>query len=123
MPDFPDDADGIVLQHMQEDGIDLSRPRAIDFMVAAEDEQAAEKICAALKAQGYTAEAEFDPGELEDGLEPDEEDEEEFGPSWTVYVEVTMPPEHSELVRIQNELDEIAKPLGGYSDGWGTQAD
>jgi hypothetical protein len=30
-----------------------------------------------------------------------------------------MVPEYNEIIRIQNELDRLAGPLGGKSDGWG----
>jgi hypothetical protein len=45
---------------------------------------------------------------------------EEYEPSWTVYAKVTMVPEYAEIIRTQEELDRIAAPHGGVSDGWGT---
>jgi hypothetical protein len=30
-----------------------------------------------------------------------------------------MIPEYNEIIRIQAELDRIARPFGGKSDGWG----
>ena len=50
-------------------------------------------------------------------------DDEEFGPSWIVYANVQMIPEYGEIVRIQTELDQLARPLGGHSDGWGVMLD
>ncbi len=60
--------------------------------------------------------------------EPDENgeidpDDEEFGPAWTVYANVRMIPEYSEIMRIQAELDQLARPFGGNSDGWGVMLD
>ena len=49
-----------------------------------------------------------------------DEDDEEFGPLWTVLVLVDMVPAYDEIMRIQKELHELASPLGGQLDGWGT---
>jgi hypothetical protein len=73
---------------------------------------------AVLVDAGYDAEIEYDEGEPdEDGqIDPDDE---EFGPAWDVYAKVEMVPEYDEIMRIQAELDRLAGPLGGKSDGWG----
>jgi hypothetical protein len=31
-----------------------------------------------------------------------------------------MVPEYNALLTVQRELDDIAQPFGGWSDGWGT---
>ena len=118
MTNYPDDADGEVLAQLAEHGVDLSQPLELEFVVAADDEASAEAIRQALLKAGYAARAEYDEGE------PDEEgnidpDDEEFGPSWTVYVDRRMVPDYNEIVRIQGELDAIAQPHGGFADGWG----
>jgi hypothetical protein len=39
---------------------------------------------------------------------------------WDVICAVSMVPTYDGVVRIQQELNNLAKPFGGYSDGWGT---
>lgn len=122
MTTYPDDADGAALADLAERGVDMSQPLEFDFPVAAPDEATAIVIQLALAAAGYESEVVYDEGEPdeEDEIDPDDE---EFGPSWTVYVNLQMVPEYEEIMRIQAELDVIAGPLGGYSDGWGVLTD
>jgi len=115
-------------------GVDMSSPLLIEFAVAAPDEASANAVAKALRTAGYDTEVCFDegepdedePGEDEPGEdEPGEDDEldpddEAFGPSWTVFANVSMIPEHDELMRIQADLDRLAGPHGGQVDGWGT---
>jgi hypothetical protein len=122
MSTYPDDEDGAVLADLAERGLDMTQPLAIDFFVAAPDEAAAEAIAQALGHRKYEVQIVYDEGEPdEDGnIDPDDD---EFGPSWTVYVNKQMVPEYSEIVRIKKELDVIAQPLGGHADGWGVMVD
>ncbi|MEQ8789814.1 MAG: ribonuclease E inhibitor RraB [Pirellulaceae bacterium] len=122
MAEYPDDADGEVLADLAAQGVDMSQPLLIDFPVAAADEASATAIGAALTKAGYRFEIEFDEGEPNEDGEIDPDDD-EFGPAWTVYVAVQMVPEYAEIMRIQAELDELARPLDGYSDGWGVMLD
>ncbi len=122
MTTYPDDADGAVLAELAAQGIDMSQPLLIEFLIAAPDEATANAIDEALTKAGYESQVEYDEGE------PDEDDEidpdnEELGPSWTVYASERMIPKYSEIVRIQAELDRLARPLGGMSDGWGVLLD
>jgi hypothetical protein len=119
MANSPNDADGEALSRLAEAGVDLSRPLPLEFTVAARDGVAAESIRQALAIHGYESQVEYDEGEPnEDGqIDPDDE---EFGPSWTVSVKVEMVPSHGELLRVQADLDRIAAPHNGKSDGWGT---
>jgi len=118
MNSYPDDEDGAVLADLAAQGVDMSQPLSIEFAVDVPDEAAAEKTLEAMTKAGYDAHVEYDEGE------PDEEgnidpDDEEFGPTWTVYADVHMTPEYAEIMRIQAELDELARPHGGLCDGWG----
>jgi hypothetical protein len=117
-PEYPDDADGDVLTELAAHGVDMSQPLLIEFAVEAPDDPSAQAIEQALKAHGYETEIDYDEGEPDEDGEFDPDDE-EFGPSWTVYANVRMVPEYDEIIRIQAELDRIANPLGGRSDGWG----
>lgn len=122
MTTYPDDADGAVLARLAAQGVDMARPLSIEFAVAAPDEAAANAIDETLTSAGYETQIEYDEGEPDEDGEIDADDE-EFGPSWTVYANVTMVPQYEEIVRIQADLDRLAGPHGGNSDGWGVMLD
>lgn len=117
MTAYPDDADGAVLADLASQGVDMSQPLLIEFHVAVPDEASANKALAAIIEAGYDSQIVYDEGEPD--YDPEIDDEEEFGPSWTVYANVRIIPEYNEIIRIQAELDQLAKPFGGNSDGWG----
>lgn len=117
MTTYPDDDDGAVLAHLAGLGVDMSQPHLIEFPVAVSDEASAENSVKAMVKAGYNSRIEYDEGEPD--YDPEFDDEDEFGPSWTVYADVQMILEYNEIIRIQAELDQIAQPFGGKSDGWG----
>ena len=96
----------------------MSQPLLIEFPVAVPDEPSANKTLKGITKAGYDSHIEYDAGEPDDDGEIDPEDE-EFGPSWTVFANVGMIPEYNEIIRIQADLDRLARPFGGKSDGWG----
>ena len=118
MTSYPDDADGAVLADLAAQGVDMSQPLLIEFPVAVPHEESANKTLQAMTKAGYDSHIEYDEGEPDDDRETDPNDE-EFGPSWTVFANVRMIPEYNEIMRIQAELDRLARPFGGKSDGWG----
>lgn len=118
MTDYPDDVDGAVLADLAAQGVDMSQPLLIEFLVAVPDEVSANKTFQAMAAAGYKSYIEYDAGEPDDDGEIDPDDE-EFGPAWTVFASVRMIPEYEEIMRIQAELDQLALQFGGNSDGWG----
>ncbi len=122
MSAYPDDADGAVLAQLEEAGIDMSQPLAIEFVVAVPDEDAAIATHKALIDAGYDANIEFDEGEADENGDIDPNDE-EFGPCWTIYVNVLMVPDYDEIIRVQDDFDRLAGPSEGYSDGWGVVLD
>ncbi|MCB9662033.1 MAG: ribonuclease E inhibitor RraB [Sandaracinaceae bacterium] len=122
MTSYPDDDDGAVLAALAADGVDMSQPLVIDFPVAVPDRSSAEAVSQALARAGYDCEIVFDEGEPDESGEVDPDDE-EFGPSWAVYARVEMVPAYDEIMRIQADLDRLAGPLGGNSDGWGVMLD
>ena len=121
MTTYPDDADGAVLADLAAQGVDMTQPLIIEFHVAVPDEASAKNAAAAMTKAGYVSQIEYDEGEPD--FDPEADDAEEFGPSWTVYANVRMIPEYNEIMRIQAELDQFARPLGGKSDGWGVMLD
>ena len=122
MATYPDDEDGAVLASLAAHGVDMSQPLLIEFAVAVPDEAAANNTSAALTKAGYEPEVVYDEGESDEDGELDPDDE-EFGPSWTVYANVQMVPGYDEIIRIQAELDQLARPFDGKCDGWGAMLD
>ena len=121
MKRYPDDADGAVLADLAARGVDMSKPLLIEFPVAVPDETSAANIAEAMLQAGYDAHVEYDEGEPD--YDPSVDDPSEFGPSWTVYANITMIPAYTEIIRLQNTLDLLARPFGGKSDGWGVMLD
>jgi hypothetical protein len=114
---YPNDADGQALELAARHGIDLESPVKIEFAVISPDEEAAKAIKHRLSDIGYEASISFDEGEPHDESNPEEV--REFGPSWTVLVDMVMVPTYADVTRIQEILDKQARGLGGRSDGWG----
>ena len=102
-------------------GVDLTRPLTIEFPVAVANEASARIVAATMIEAGYQSQIEYDEGEPD--YNPDTDDAEQFGPSWTVFANVQMVPQYDEIIRIQAELDQISRPWGGKSDGWGVVLD
>lgn len=111
--EFPKDIDGEVIRYIAEDGNDLSKPMDVDFHVAAPTEDIAEKIADEAEKLGYAVWVEFDDGSEEELEEPVTE-------PWTCTCQKKMLLEYDAVIEAQKELDELSKPHGGYSDGWGT---
>ena len=117
MQNYPNDADGAVLTDLASRGVNMSQPLLIEFPVAVPNESTAENCFKVMTKTGYDSTVEYDEGEPD--FDPNVDDADEFGPAWTVYAHVRMVPEYSEIIRIQAELDQIAQPFAGKSDGWG----
>ena len=107
MTDFdslPHDADGDVLRQLAENGNDLSRFMVIDFHIVVPDEQAGRELGEIVKQAGFKPDLWYD----------DERDE------ITLAASKLMLPDYQALIDAQVELGELALPLGGTLDGWGT---
>ncbi len=103
-PDLPNDADGDSIRRILEHGSTLDRPMLIDFAVAAPNKKAARQIAKAASKLGYNASCSAD-GDVS---------------TWTTTCSTRMMLSHHAVLAMQAELDTLAKPLGGHSDGWGT---
>ncbi|MEP7340522.1 MAG: ribonuclease E inhibitor RraB [Acidobacteriota bacterium] len=101
---YPPDADGDALNRIAKDGSDMSKPMGIDFFVAVATEGGGHLIANAANQLGYETEIVFD---------------EESG-DLTCYCTKVMVPEYDAVIEAQKELDQLAKPHEGFSDGWGT---
>lgn len=102
--DFPDDDDGNVLRNLVAGGSDLSREMKIDFMINVSDETIGIIIAQKMELKGFQVSVEKD----------------ETSQRWTCYCTRTMVPSYERLIGIQKMMNEIAKPYGGCSDGWGS---
>src|SRR4051794_21607915 len=104
LPDLPRDVDGDSIRRLVHEASDLAEPLSVDFFVAVPDEKAGRAVAEAAEGLGYRV-----------TVERDGED-----PTWTCYCAKTMLVTHEAVVAAQRQLDEIARPLGGKADGWGT---
>ena len=82
-------------------------------MVSAAEAIEADAIADAAEQLGYEPHVFFDDGE-------DAEEDEEIIDQWTCTCLKVMLLQYDAIMAAQAELDELAKPLGGYADGWGT---
>ncbi len=120
MKSLPNDSDGLALQQIANRGIDMDKPIGFEFYVHADSEIIAIDVMDALKKEGVgdAVEIVFDEGELDEGEAMTEENE-EFWPSWSVYIFRTMVPNYVDVVEMQDVLDRFSRPHGGLIDGWG----
>ena len=89
----------------------------IEFFVDVPGETAAENCASAINKAEFRSRIEFDEGEPDFDSEIDDADE--FGPSWTVCVDVQMVPDYNDIIQLQAELERITQPFSGKLDGWG----
>ncbi len=97
-------SDKDAIKRVLNDGSSAKRPMFVDFHIAANDEDAAHKIAEACRPLGYRITGEQDDGET----------------TWTVTCSTRMMLTLEGVLAFQKELDDIARPLGGHIDGWGT---
>jgi hypothetical protein len=102
--EFPDDADGNALRELVLAGSDLSRPLTIDFTIAIPTPEAGQAIAEAAEAVGYQVAVEQDAEST----------------SWTCYCTRDMIASYEALIAMQEELNRLSEPHGGYCDGWGS---
>jgi hypothetical protein len=102
--DYPDDDDGDALRRVASCGNDMSRPMDIDFFVVPPAPSSGSMIAEVAARAGYRTQ-----------LLRDDEDG-----GLTCYCTKRMLATHEGVLRAQQELDELSRPLGGHTDGWGT---
>jgi regulator of RNase E activity RraB len=105
---FPDDDNGNVLWQMTEDGDDLTEAHEIEFSIAFQTEEQAEK-CALYLLKEEQKISMF-------------EDEESDTAEWVITIYVYMEPEYSDIVDLEEWFGKIAEQHGGEYDGWGCMA-
>lgn len=92
------------IDQWQSDGSDLSQPMEIDFFVAVPDEASGQTVATAAQALGFATNVEQDSDSAE----------------WTCYCTITIVPSFEAVRAAELQLDEIAKKVGGYADGFGS---
>jgi regulator of RNase E activity RraB len=102
--DYPNDSDGDALQRVVDDGNDMSLPMTVDFPVVLPDLETAQQFAALAAKRGYDT----------DIAERDSRS------TYDVYCTKRMVLNYDSVIKVQLELNKLAGPLGGYSDGWGT---
>ncbi|QDU73074.1 hypothetical protein Pan97_00410 [Bremerella volcania] len=92
------------LKQIEADGSDLSKPIEMDFFVAVPSQEAGDQVADEARKIGF-----------ETSVEQDEESGE-----WTCYCTKTILATVDAVFDIEESLDDLADPFGGYSDGFGT---
>ena len=98
------DPDQQVLDQLKAAGSDLSKPHKIEFFLYFPSEEKANNAAAQLRKEGLTVEVRTAA----------------IGADWLCLGTKEMVPKHSELVRLRNVFERIAKNLNGEYDGWGS---
>jgi Regulator of ribonuclease activity B len=106
LDDFPNDENGDVLRRMRGSGDNLSIARDIDFTVVFATPAESHKFGDFFRQRGYRVSAKRS-GCVEDL-------------PWDVVVVKNMVPTHGDITAFEAELQEVATPLGGRNDGWGS---
>jgi hypothetical protein len=111
---YPNDPDGQALATIAASGMDMTTPISIEFAISVPNERVGKAVVDVVSNTGYQTELYYDEGEpdYEDG------DDEEFGPSWTVYAVAQMQPTYENVVGHQAKLNELVSKLGGKCDAW-----
>lgn len=100
---FPNDDDGIVLKKLYKKGVNFKELHDVDFFVAVPDKVNGINISESIEKEGINCELYFS----------EESDE------WTCYCYINMYLKYEDIIQIQQLLNDLSKPFGGYSDGWG----
>jgi len=103
---LPDDATGDALRRLVADGSDLGKPLVMDFFVAVPTAEVGNAVAARAQKLGFNTQ-----------VDQDEEDRD-----WTCTCTCTkqLIPSYENVTEQERVLDELAKPLGGFIDGFGS---
>lgn len=93
-----------VLAKLAESGADMITIRPVDFSVVFPDKEGAEAFAYLVRAKGFTTLT----------REPDE-----YSVFWDVTATRPLSPTCEAITNVELELEEMAEPYGGQTDGWG----
>ncbi|WP_144560243.1 ribonuclease E inhibitor RraB [Shouchella miscanthi] len=105
--DFPNDDDGAVLQSLKDSGVDMSKPREVEFILLCPNRRIARKVAKLVELEGYVVDVDEDEGH------------EEFVLVCKKVISLT----HAEIVKQQHDLEEITAKYEVKIDGWGAMVD
>ncbi|MEL7492044.1 MAG: ribonuclease E inhibitor RraB [Pseudomonadota bacterium] len=103
MPEYPDDADGDALQRIADDGVDMTKPLAIEFQILVPNENTADKVARELQKSGYGSNKDYD----------DVDDE------WLIICPIEMVPSYENVVSMQKTLEGKLASCKAQLVGWG----
>ena len=98
------DATRAALERIARDGSDMNRSLEMDFFVAVPDASAGDVVAARAARLGFATSVEQDSVSGE----------------WTCYCTIRLVPQLEAVIKIEEQLDSIARGVGGYADGFGT---
>ena len=99
------DPDAEVLERLKSEGVDLTKPRTVDFFFYFDKEENAKKAADQILALGF-----------ETSISPPHGSQ----PNWLCHATKSMTPELGQLQGLRRQFDSIASGLGGDYDGWST---
>ncbi|ENV35335.1 ribonuclease E inhibitor RraB [Acinetobacter gerneri] len=102
---FPDNDNGDILWQMQEDGSDLTEPHEVEYSIAFEKQDQAEKCAIYLLLE-----------EQKISMYLDEETDPNF---WILSVHINMELDYADINDLEEWFTKIAHQFGGEYDGWG----
>lgn len=92
------------LERLRRAGSNLGRPLQMDFFVAVPDEPSGVSVARLATALGFTTSVEQDSS----------------SGHWTCYCTKTVVPSFEMVTTIERQLDDLARPMGGHIDGFGS---
>ena len=107
MNSFPNDDDGDALRKLQAQGVDLKKPRVMEFSCDAADMSVAQRIAARLNLLNFSCRIQ-------------EASAASSYPKPSVYIRRRMVPSYEAIVSMQRELDDLLAEFETHCDGWGT---
>jgi regulator of RNase E activity RraB len=96
-----------ILRLLKKRGSNPHKPHAIEYYVYFKTKVAARKTRPLLRKKGFHVELLTDSS----------------GKRWICLSIKEMPPRYEAIQKTKKALDRLAKPFGGYCDGWGTQVE
>ncbi len=96
-----------ILKLLKKRGSDFRKPHAIEYYVYFKAKTAASKARVLMRKEGYHVELLTDSS----------------GKRWICLAIKEMLPRYEAIQRTKRALDRLARPLGGWCDGWGTQVE
>lgn len=97
------DADERVLDRLRTEGMDLTKPRTVEFFLYFGKEEDARKAADQIKALGFQIDIQKPAGSA---------------PNWLCHASKSMVPDLASLRQIRLQFDPIATSQSGVYDGW-----